>query len=417
MNEIDSDTIALPVVGESADEHNGTVEVSLLEMQRGREVRAVQRRDDKRLGSYSFRVVDQEWQKCACRSADEPPVEVVQAVEEYGYHVTDVGSHSMEAVDLQYVSRILDVVSDLYTTTSDPLLRGFLSHARDSLAFGMLNLDFRSTVVEDHGRDALTDVLTEMWERVSDEYENENDYVLISANEFHDDLARVAKEGGYIPSKEFDVGNSWTVDEIASSHRFSERHEVESKVSLERHEVEGNHKLLVTIIDEEHADRYTFDVIDLEQQTCVVQGDGPKGRPPVEVIDEVKAAGYEIENLSIPRLDDPEWERLADADHLLGDILQSYEKKATPYVCLDRAQNTIQDAVLVTLNREAMEPKEYLSTLWQAVGMSSLESVVELQSCPLFTALHDFLWDHYTDFVAPAAKQKVGQIYMERDIF
>jgi len=415
MNEIDSDTIALPLVGESADERNGTVEVSLLEMQRGREVRAIHCRGDKRLGSYSFRVVDQEWQKCACRSADEPPVEVVQAVEEYGYHVTDVGSRSMEAVDLQYVSRILDVVSDRYTTTSDPLLRGFLSHARDSLAFGMLNLDLRATVVRDHGRDALTDVLTEMWERVSDEYEN--DHVWLTANEFHDDLARVATDGGYIPPREFDVGNSWTVDEIATSHRFSERHEVESTVSLEKSEVDGNQKLLATIFGENHVDRYTFDVIDSEQQTCVVQGDGPKGRPPIEVIDEVKTAGYEIENISIPQLDDPEWKQLADADHLLGDILQSYEEKATPYEHLDRGQNTIQDAVIVTLNREAMEAKEYLSTLWQAVRMSPLESVDELQSYPLFTALDDFLWDHYADFVATAAKQKVGQIYEERDIF
>jgi predicted RNA-binding protein with PIN domain len=378
MKKLDFATVTPPVGEKSTDEQTGTIKISLIEAQRGREVRAVYRRDGDRLGSYSFRVVDEEYQECACWDTTEPPVEVIQAVEKYGYHITDAGSRPMEVVDLQYVSHIFDIVSRLNATTSDPLLRAFLSHAQKSLSFGIWELCFRATVVEDHGRDALSSVLTKIWEQIlSESGEKSPD---LTASEFFNKLVEVAANSGYTVSREFDLENLRSVDRVADTHRFSKHYEDKSTVALNTLEVNSSQKLLAVVLGENHADRYTFDVNDPEQQTCVVQGNGSNKRPPMEVIYKMNTTGYEIENISIPQVDDSKRKQLDDVVDLLEDILESYDETTTTHNLFKNGIEAIKYTAILLSVKQEINKREYLHSLKRVAHTSPIQEVKQLGS-------------------------------------
>lgn len=415
MKSLESASFSLPIVEESKADEEETVEVTLYDMQRGRDVKATHRRGDERLNSYTFRVVDEAWNVCAYRSEDEPPIGVVQAVERFGYNVSDAGSYPSEYADVQHASHVLNDLATIHSTSSDPLLRGFLPHAALSVAIGISTLDIRATVVDDPGEEALDEVLYEATKRFDDELGE--GAANIGADEIHRELADVATDGGRLCSEDIPSEDSMTVDDPITTHPINRPWDGESTVELGSSEVDGNRKLLVTAFDRNHADRYTFDVIDSEEKTCVFQRGDSRGRPPVEVVEEVRHAGYEIDNIPVPHPDDPLWERLAAADHLLDDINQSYETGSLPYALLDRGQHIIQNALTVAVIREAMEPEEYVRTLTQAVHTLALvESADELESSSC-NDLEDFLWEHFPEFIDPQTKREIGEFYEEGDIF
>ena len=416
MKSLDSETFSLPVVGEREDDEEETVEVTLYDMQRGRDVKAVHRRGGERLNSYTFRVVDEAWRVCAHRSEDEPPIGVVQAVERFGYHVSDAGSYPLEYADVQHVGHVFDVLESIHSTSSDPLLCGFLSHATLPVGFELAVLDLRAAIVDNHGKDAFDEVLDEALQRFVDEHGK--DGVAIEADEFHRELAEVATDGGRLCSEDLSDESSMTVDDLITVHQVNRRWDGQSVVTLESTEVNGNRKLLTTYFDSHHVDRYEFDVLDRDEKTCVFQRGDARGRPPAEVIEEVRQAGYEIANIPVLHPDDTTWEQLAAADRLLDDITQSYEAGELPPEPLHRGRTAVQNALTVAVIREAMEPEQYVRTLAQAVHASALvESTGELESVSRISDLEDFLWEHFPKFIDSETKREIGEFYEERDIF
>jgi hypothetical protein len=268
--------------------------------------------------------------------------------------------------------------------------------------------------VEDHGRDALSSVLAKMLERVLNESEKKP--ARLTASEHYNHLVEVAADSGYTLSRDFDIQDSWTVDGVADDHRFSEHYEDKSTVDLDSIEVNNSQKWLAVVLGERHANRYTFDVTDPEQQTCVVQGNGSKQRPPIEVINKMNATGYEIENINVPRVIDSKAKHLDGVADLLNDIIESYDKNTTTHDLLNVGRSAINDAAAVLACREAMDSAEYLITLNRAVNTLSPQAASELESRFCLRGLENFLLNYYTDFVAPDQKQKIVRVCKQRDI-